>query len=505
MDIQGLKNKLQLFRLLRQHVKLSEKRSAFHDQNKAAKVIIYIMAAFAFVYMMSISVMISLIANGSETAMPGEFFFGLMPFFAVFDFFFRFISQQTPVQRTKPYTLLPIPKHACIEMFIFSSILSSRNLIWLSITVPYAIMTMLFSEGIMASLALVLSFQIIIVINSQWYMAVRTLISQSMKWWIIPIAVYGLLFLPLFLGDFNLFFSVFEAIGGALTSWNPLGYLSLVLILWAFVELNKRMQFHFIYLENAGTEPGNIRKLSALKIFDRYGDTGEYIKLEVKSIIRNKNQRKAFLCGTVLVIVLSLVISFTDIYETDFFRSFWAVYTFILYGEMMLIKIMSAEGNYIDGLMIHKENIIRLLEAKYYFYSAMLILPVLLMLPTVFTGKYTLLMLMAMACFAAGPVYCLIMQMAVYNKQTVPLNTKFISKGSVETNYFQVVANLLSIFVPVAVISVLKASLSENTVYLIMLLIGLLFIATHKLWIRNIYKRFMAVRYDNMESFRSTR
>ncbi|MGN1375444.1 MAG: DUF5687 family protein [Prevotella sp.] len=142
---------------------------------------------------------------------------------------------------------------------------------------------------------------------------------------------------------------------------------------------------------------------------------------------------------------------------------------------------------------------------KYYFYSAMLIMPFILMLPTVFTGKYSILMLLSMITFSIGPVYCLLMQMAVYNRQTMPLNAKFISKGNMENNYFQVVAELLAMFCPVIFISVLKAFFSENVTFIILLVIGLIFIVFHKLWLRNIYMRFMSRRYRNMESFRATR
>lgn len=74
---------------------------------------------------------------------------------------------------------------------------------------------------------------------------------------------------------------------------------------------------------------------------------------------------------------------------------------------MILVKIMCYEGNYIDCLMVRKENIIMLLTAKYYIYSALLVFPFILMLPTVFTGKCTLLMLMAYAAFTAGVEYFL--------------------------------------------------------------------------------------------------
>ena len=196
-------NKLQLFRLLRRHVKLSEKRSVVYEQNKVAKTIIYVMGAFAMVYMLFISVMLALIANDTESYTPYEFLFGLMPFFLVLDFFFRFIGQQTPAQLIKPYSLLPIPKYICVECFIFSSVTSTNNLIWLAITVPYAVMTLLFSEGLIASLGLIVAFQLFITINSLWYMLARTLINKSIKWWIVPIAVYGALFAPMYFGDFD--------------------------------------------------------------------------------------------------------------------------------------------------------------------------------------------------------------------------------------------------------------------------------------------------------------
>lgn len=498
-------NKFQLFRLLRNHIRLSEKRSAVYEQNKVAKVLIYVMGTFAIFYMIFISIMLALIANDSESCTPYEFLFGLMPFFLVVDFFFRFVGQQTPAQLIKPYSLLPIPKYTCVECFIFSSMITPNNLIWMAITVPYSIMTLLFSEGVFASLGLIVAFQFLITINSQWYMLVRTLINQSIKWWVLPILVYAAVFSPIYLCKFDTLFDICSYTGEGFAFWHPLNYLCLIIILALFVEINKRIQFHFTFLENANAEKVKMKKVSEFKFLDRYGEIGEYLKLEVKSLMRNKNMRKTFLFSTIFMVILSMIISFTDIYEDNFSKNFWVVYTFVLYGAMTLIKIMSGEGNYIDGLMIHKENIIQLLKAKYYFYTAILVMPLLLMLPTVFTGKYTLLMLLSMMSLTAGPVYCLLMQMAVYNRTTIPLNAKFIAKGNIETNYFQIIAELIAMFLPVAFISILKSFFSENTTFIILLLTGLVFIGFHDLWIRNIYRRFMKNRYKNMEGFRATR
>ena len=172
---------------------------------------------------------------------------------------------------------------------------------------------------------------------------------------------------------------------------------------------------------------------------------------------------------------------------------------------MLLIKVMGAEGNYIDGLMVHKENILQLLHAKYYFYLALLLLPLVIMIPTVFMGKYSLLQLVATMFFGGGPVYCAFMQMAVWNKMTMPLNTKLVARANVETNWFAVIVEMLAMFSPVIFIAIVSSFCSETTSFIIMLIVGLAFIAASPYWMRNIYNRFMRVRYKNMESFRATR
>jgi len=498
-------NRYELFRTLRKHIKLSEKRSLAYEQNKTAKAIMYVMACFAVIYMIFIAIMFALIANSSRSFTPYEFIYGLLPFILVIDFLLRFISQRTPAQLVKPYMLLPISKYACVESFIISSMISTNNLLWLFITIPYVIMTMIFSYGFMASLGFVIAFQLIDIINSQNYMLWRTMINRSVLWWIAPIIIYGGMFLPWLLYGFDEMFDLYSTVGSGATSWNPLTYIIILLVLAMFFFINRNVQYHITYDETANAKEHNIKHVSEMKQLDRFGEIGEYLKLEIKSIMRNKNVRKSFVMSILVVILFSCLISYTDAYSDQFSRKFWIVYTFVLYGAVSLIKIMSSEGNYIDGLMVHRENIYQLLRAKYYFYSALLFVPFFLMLPTVFAGKYSILMMLSMLLFTAGPVFCLLMQMAVYNRQTIPLNEKFISKGNVETNWFQVVAELIAMFAPVAIISLLMFFFSENMAYTILMIIGIVFIATHKLWIYNIYRRLMARRYQNMESFRATR
>ena len=170
---------------------------------------------------------------------------------------------------------------------------------------------------------------------------------------------------------------------------------------------------------------------------------------------------------------------------------------------IILSQIMSFEGNYIDGLMSRKESIMSLLKAKYYTYSIGEIIPFILMVPAIIMNKLTLLGAFAWFFYTIGFIYFCFFQLAVYNKQTVPLNEKVASRQT--NSAIQMVVNFAAFGVPLILYSLLNAFLGETITYIILLVVGLGFTLTSPLWIKNVYHRFMKRRYENMEGFRDSR
>lgn len=500
---------LALFKALRHHRKLAEKRNLNLNQNKAARIIIYIISAVMILYLMFIAVMFALIVNDSNSINSVEFMCVISPFILTLDFFVRFLAQQTPAQLVKPYTLLPISRYSCIDNFIATSLLSTGNLIWFAMLVPYSLMSVVFGYGIITTIYFLFYFWLLILSNSQWYTLVRTLLNDSVLYWIIPICVYALLYSPLLSELTTGLITMtdnYSVVGTMITEHNILPLVGALLLTIGIILLNRRIQYTHILNELSSTEkPKKHNKIQRFSFLEKYGECGLYIQLEIKSIMRNKNPRKSFIFASLIVIMLSCIIAFSDVYDSKFMSNFWCIYNFMIYGAMMLLKIMCNEGNYFDCLMVRHENILTMLRAKYIFYSAMLLFPLILMLPTVIYGKWSMMMLISLAVFTAGFQYFILFQMAIYNKQTIPLNTKFISKGGMENNYFQVVAEMITFIIPVTLISALQVFFDRDTSYVILFFLGLPFVATHKLWLKNIYKRFMKRRYINIESFRATR
>ena len=281
--------------------------------------------------------------------------------------------------------------------------------------------------------------------------------------------------------------------------------ISIVALLAVLVLINRRIQYTHVRNELIKTEASKKHKVSQMAALDKFGETGLYLKLELKTILRNKNPRKSFIMSVALVLVLSLIISTTDIYDNSMYTNFWGLYNYLIFGSIGVMRIMSNEGNYIDGLMIHKENLLCSFKTKYYLYCIILLWPFLLMLPTGIAGKWSLYMLVSYGTFTAGFQYFILFQMAIYNRQTLPLNTKFVGKGGLQTNYVQLVAGIGVYLVPMILVSVLQSAFSDTVGYTAMMVIGLVFIATHKWWLRNIYNRWMKRRYDIMAALRASR
>ena len=493
-------NRLRLFLQLRRHNTLSVRRSPALEQSLIARVMMLMGAGIMVIYLIFIGTMMAMMA--CESRMPAMLL-AMMPIWMLIDFGLRFMVQQTPAMFAKPYLLLPMPFGSVIECYLVNSLITGYNWIWLSMFIPYVVIVFFGGATFWMAFGILFSGMVLMLANSQFYLMVRTLIGRSLLWWILPALVYGAIWLVL-LVDEDLFDKQMEAIGEFCALWCfPLICVALLMVLFV---LNRQMQLRFVREEigRLGKKEAAMKHVAQFTFLERFGQTGEYMKLELKSMLRNKAIRGRVIMSLALIVVLTLLVSYTSIYDNRVMLSFWCFYCFAIYGMTALVKVMGPEGNYIDLLMVHRENILALLKAKYYIHVVILFIPLLLMLPAVFAGKFSLLMMLAYMLVASGLLYFMLFQLAVYNKQTLPLNAKVTGKNSME-NGVQLIIQLLAMFIPIVLVAVFILFFSETTAYLILSLIGLFFTLTHPIWLRNIYKRLMARKYENLEGFHASR
>ena len=495
---------MNLFLELRRHGKLAEKRHPMYEKSKFGKFWMYFMSVFWAGYLIFFGTTFAFAFDGGAKEAYHVMNSGLI-FILALDFLLRLPFLKTPTQEVKPYLLLPIKRSRLIDFLLLRSGLNSFNLLWLFLFVPFAIITVTKFYGIGGILTYCIGIWLLIVFNNYWYLLCRTLMDERIWWVLLPIAVYGGIAAALFIPDNSPLFGFFIDVGDGFITGNILTFICVLVAITLMWFINRSIMQKLVYNELNKTEDTTVqvKTVSEYKFLDRYGEIGEYIRLELKLLLRNKVCRKSLYSVTAIVLIFSLTISFSDIYDGGS-RDFFVLYNYIIFGILFLSPLMSYEGNYIDGLMSRKESIYSLLRAKYILYSIALIIPFVLMIPGMVTGRVSVLGCIAWIVFVPGAVYFCLFQLAVYNNKTLDLNAKMTGRQNVGTGLQNLISGA-AFGVPLLLFFVLNATVGKEITPWILLVIGILFIATSRWWLRNVYHRFMKRRYKNMEGFHDSR
>ena len=496
-----------LLKEIRKQRKLAEKRHPMYQNNKFGKGFMYFFIAFWVAYLILFGCIFPMAFRDAVPGMePYHILNQGMWFIFMADFGLRFMAQKLPSSEVKPYALLPVRKCDVLDCHLILNGLSTYNFIWFFMLIPFGCLTLWKYFGILGLLGFLLGYWILTVANGYLCTICRTLIGEHIAWTIVPIAIYGGMVAGMYLlpEGKNLRFVGMEW-GEGFIQWEPLAFLAAIGVLVLLFWLCRLLQCHIVDKEIARTKTTKLTHVRNYSFLDRFGEIGEYLRLEIKLITRNKVPKTQVRMGFIIMIMFSCMLAFSDVYDNNFMRYFIAVYNFSVLGIMVLGNCMMFEGNYLDGLMSRKESILSLLKAKYYLQCAILIIPLLIMIAPVAKGKLSILDIAASLFITTGFVFFVMFQLAVYNKSTLNLNQKVMGKNSTG-NWFQTLLIMAGFFLPVLLIMGLNAIFPDGkTSVWVTLGIGVIMTITHPLWLRNVYNRFMKRRYINMDGFRQSR
>lgn len=493
---------MKLFNELRKHGKLAEKRNPMYDKNRFGKYIMYAMTVLWAGYLIFFGTTFAF-AFDTNSMEPYHIMNSGLIFILVLDFILRFPLQKTPTQEVKPYLLLPVRRNRVIDFLLLRSGLSNFNLFWLFLFVPFAIITLPKFFGIWGVITYCVGIWFLMILNNYWFLLCRTLIGERLWWVLLPILVYGGIAAALFIPENSVVGDFFINLGEGFIEGNLLTFLitlAVIVLLWG---INRKLMSGLIYSELNKVEDTKINA-SEYKFFEKYGEVGEYMRLELKMLLRNKTCKNSLRTVILVVVAFSSILGFTDMYDGTGMKNFITVYNFAIFGILFLLTIMGYEGNYIDGLMSRKESIYTLLRAKYTLYSIGILLPLILNIPAMVMGKISVLTAFSWAIFSIGFIYFCLFQMAVYNTRTVPLNMKLTGRQNTGTG-LQNLISFATFGIPLLIYSILKSTIGDTATSWTLLAIGLVFILTSRFWLKNVYNRFMKRRYKNMEEFRDSR
>lgn len=475
-----------------------------YEKNRFGQFFIYLGIALWIGYLMFFAVFFAFTLNG-ESVEPYHLINGVLILFLIMDFCLRIPFQKTPSQEIKPYLLLPIPRRKLIDMLLIRSGLSGFNFFWLSFFVPFAILTVARFYGVTGVLTYSLAIWMLMLANNYLFLLCRTLIAGHKAWLALPVGLYGGWLAAMLIPEESPLLTLFVDLGEGFITGQLLTFAGCGAVIAALWYTNHRILQKTLYNEINKVEDTTVqvKSVSEYRFLDRYGQLGEYIRLELKLLLRNKICRNQLYMVLGCTSMFSLILGFTDTY-TGLGKDFFIIYNFQLMAVMFLSTLMSYEGNYIDALLIRRESIYTLLRAKYLFYSAAQLIPFLLLTPGMVKGSISLPLCLGWLFFTPGPIYCLLFQMAVYNSKTIDLNTKMMSGKNVGSGMQNFVSGA-SFIVPFVFYFLATLLVGETYAPWLLMAIGLVFILASPWWLKQVYRRFMKRRYQNLEGFHQSR
>lgn len=501
----NLSETIRLYRAIARNQRLQQRRHPMFEKNMAMKVFSYIMVAFWAAYFMFFGWMFYVIFDGGAIE-AFDMIDGGMIFFLAIDFFMRFAMQETPAQDVKPYKLLPVSSSFLVNVFLLRQGLSIYNMFWAFFFVPFSLFAVVKFYGFLGMASYLFGWWLMFILNGYLYLMCRTLVNRWMPAIVLPVAAFAaLIYFGIFYDEhLQWLFYATVWLGRLFTTLNPLYILLFLVAVVPLFLVNSIQQKASIYREISKTEVVKSVKSREFSFFNRFGVIGEYLKLEIRSTMRNAVVRKQFVTAIVCQLLLCALYSFSDVYDSmPFMQVYICVYNFACLSVMTLTGVMCAEGNYIDGLMSRHESIYSLLLAKYYFNCSLQILPLVISLMPIIEGKMTVDFAFACMFFTTGVIMPFLFQLAVYNDMTIRLNEKLTKSG--RSTKEQMIFSSAALFVPMMVMYVLMNLWNAHVAAWLMIFIGLAGTCAHRYWLRNIYNRFMKRRHKNMAGFRDSR
>ena len=209
---------------------------------------------------------------------------------------------------------------------------------------------------------------------------------------------------------------------------------------------------------------------------------------------------------TVIIVSFALsLLGFRHAGEEEFFSlHLYVVYCFTGYAISILSRIMAYEGNYLDGLLMHRGSLLYLFRGKYYVYCLLLVIPLMCMLPALIWGSISVLLVFSQLVYTAGVTFPVIMLLVLMNRKTAPLDASLMGKGQWNSPY-QALSVAFAFFAPIAICRILFIWMEPSTAYLVCTLLGVPGIVLHPLWCKLLYRKVFQKRHSLMEDLRETR
>ncbi len=386
---------------LLKHAWLEFRRSPTLTRNIIQTILIGFLALYFVLLMIGMALALRPIL---EDVMPGQDLLivtgGFIGYYFVTDLLMRYFVQKFPGLAVKPYLPLPFKKSSLSHYVLFRSLGSFFNFLPLFFLVPF-----FFKEILPTYPAAALNFALftigMVLFNNYLSLGINKYMAARSSWaGIIIVGVMLLFFL-----DYNGYLPLFDYVknGMSIIFSSPiLSVIPLVLSGGLYLFLHRFFKEE-LYLEKTQSQQNLMGANLSVDWFDRFGDAGKLMNLELKLILRSKRARAYLITSALFLLSPFYLVMMGEVFMESPYGLLAVGLCLtgmvgINHGQILL----SWNSLHFDLLMSRGNTIHDIFKGKYYFLSLACILFFAISIPYVFLHSKILLYSAVMLLYNLG-------------------------------------------------------------------------------------------------------
>ena len=426
-------------------------------------------------------------------------FNGFLLYYFGTELILRLQLQELPVMSVQPYMHLPIDRKNVVHYLLFQNFTSLFNYFPLLIFIPFSIKAILPEYGVLAVFFWLGS----VVLFSLFINYLITFVKRKTAdlFWAVPAVL--LLFASIAFLDYSKIIelsAVSELIfNSALNS--PILLIVVLCLLALAYYANFVLVYNNTYLDEIGKKSKKQAEVKDYSFFERFGQIGQLINLEIKLILRNKRSKSVVYTSS-LFILYGLVFYTNEFYlEGNYMLIFAGIFItgmFMMnYGQF----IPSWESSYFDGVLTSNIESEQYFLSKYYLFLPTSLVAFILSLPYAYFSWKLVFINFTMMLFNIGINAIMVLFFSTYNNRRIDLSKKAVLnwEGVGASQFIMIIPALL---LPIGLFFPFEYFLSPTIGYVFLGSISVLSLIFHRYWIKLIARRFDQQKYKIAAGFR---
>jgi len=368
-------------------------------------------------------------------------FTGLLFYYFAFDLVFRFLFQQLPTLSIQPYLTLPVKKSTLLHYPLLKTVPDFFNIIAILLILPFFIKVICATQTLLFCLSWIISLLSFILTNNFLNFSLKKYFAKR------PLLILTLL---VSLGSV-LYLDITKVV--SLSGFYSSALLHLantpVLVIFPVVTaMFAYMLAYFLLKRNSyieDTQSNQRTNAGSFLFLNRFGETGNLMRVEVKMILRNKRPKSLLYISLIFLaygfifyrkenLDNYLILTFIGLFLTSMFA--------INYGQYMF----SWESSFFDSYMANKIERFKYLKSKYLFFSISSIIMFILSLPYALISYKIGLINASLLLYNIGISSIIMMFFCTYNTSRIDLGkSQFMNYQGTGFTQFLVVFPVMGI------------------------------------------------------------